>query len=117
MTIKEYLQGLFEEGVFTDANFNSIFAKWGVESSADLQDVSEKERDLCEADLCLLIANKGNGSGETIERGEFKVSEKSWNMTWANKELFLSRAYFLYRKYGVDMDDTGDEQHYQIGVI
>lgn len=118
MTFREYLEGLFEKGIFTDANFNSIFAKYNISQSGDvpLSDVSDMQKDLCEAELCLLVANKGNGSGETIERGNFKISERSWNMSYADKDRFYKRAWFLFKKWGIEEDD-GDEVHYQIGVI
>lgn len=117
MTFREYLEGLFETGVFTDANFNSIFAKWGIESGdVPLDEVGERERDLCEAELCLLLANKANGSGESIERGNFRITERTWNMTWADRDRFLKRAWWLFRKWGIDYDD-GDEFHYKIGAM
>lgn len=116
MTFREYLEGLFEQGVFTDANFNSIFTKWGVESGdVLLEEVGERERDLCEAELCLLVANRSNGSGETIERGNFRISERTWNMTWADKDRFLNRAWRLFKKWGEEDQEDGEEFHYKIG--
>lgn len=128
MTIKEYLIGFFDENSFSDKNFESIFAKYDVDSNSDENDVNEREKDLCLAELLLLLANKVSGGGsstqssESIERGDFKKSvsngssERSYSMTYLDRKYLRERAYYLFRKWGIEMEEDS-ECHYQIGVL
>lgn len=127
MTIKEYLEGLFEDDLFTDKNYNSIFIKYNVDSDDDLANVGEREKDLCYAELLLLLSNKANGSGssvkhsESIRRGNFDKSEsnesaeRNYSFTWLDRRDLRQRAYALFRKWGVEVDGEKSEYHYQIG--
>lgn len=116
MTIEEYIQGSFEQGAFSDNNIAYALAKYGIQSHSDISNVGERERDLAVAELHLIFANRANGSGEEIVRGDFKISERSWNMTLADREYHRNVAARLFRKWGVDSDDIIDEErHYTIG--
>lgn len=128
MTIKDYLKGFFEKDSFTEENFATIFAKYDVDGSSDENDVNEREKDLCLAELLLLLANKVSGGGsssqnsESIERGDFKKSvssgssERSYSMTYLDRKYLRERAYYLFRKWGIEMEEDS-ECHYQIGVL
>lgn len=128
MTIKDYLKGFFEKDSFTEENFATIFAKYDVDESSDENDVNEREKDLCLAELLLLLANKVSGGGsssqnsESIERGDFKKSvssgssERSYSMTYLDRKYLRERAYYLFRKWGIEMEEDS-ECHYQIGVL
>lgn len=128
MTIKDYLKGFFDDNSFTDKNFDSIFAKYDVDGDSDENDVNEREKDLCMAELLLLLANKVSGGGsssqnsESVERGDYKKtissgsSERSYSMTYLDRKYLRERAYYLFRKWGIEMEEE-TEFHYQIGVI
>lgn len=128
MTIQQYLEGFFDAGSFSDSNYESIFAKYNVDKSSDENDVNEREKDLCLAELLLLLANKVSGGGsssqssESIERGDFKKSvssgssERSYSMTYLDRKYLRERAYYLFRKWGIEMEEDS-EFHYQIGVL
>lgn len=128
MTIKKYLEGFFDAGSFSDSNFESIFAKYNVNGNSDENDVNEREKDLCLAELLLLLANKVSGGGsssqksESAERGDFKKSvsssssERSYSMTYLDRKYLRERAYYLFRKWEIEMEEDS-ECHYQIGVL
>lgn len=128
MTIKDYLKGFFEKDSFTEENFATIFAKYDVDGSSNENEVNEREKDLCLAELLLLLANKVSGGGsssqnsESIERGDFKKSvssgssERSYSMTYLDRKYLRERAYYLFRKWGIEMEEDS-ECHYQIGVL
>lgn len=128
MTIKEYLKGFFEPNSFSEENFASVFAKYDVDGNSNENDVNEREKDLCLAELLLLLANKVSGGGsssqssESVKRGDFErsmstgSSESSYSMTYLDRKYLRERAYYLFRKWGIEMEEDS-ECHYQIGVL
>lgn len=64
MTIEQYLQGKVDFNL-TDANIQAILYDRGVAEGANMSAVTEMQKDLCLADLYMLLANSSvSSSGE-----------------------------------------------------
>ena len=129
MTIKDFLEGLFPASVsFSDANWNSVFQKWDVDSDSDYEAVGEREQDLCRAELLLILSKQVGGGGsskknsESIKRGDFEKSQSNetssngYSMTYLDRKALREEAYYLFRKWGIEPEEPM-EYHYQIGVL
>ena len=116
MTIEEYIKGSFEENSLSDNNIAYILTKYNIEPNSEISVVGERERDLAVAEAHLIFSNHANGDGQEIVRGAFRIAERSWNMTLADREYHRNVAYRLFRKWGVESDEIIDEErHYKIG--
>lgn len=82
----------------SDAEILSIMYKRGIAYDADLNDVSNRLRDLSYADLLMLIVTSPSYGAEEDQMGNWKHKGKSVTMT--GKSQLLSRANAIYTKYG-----------------
>lgn len=111
LTIREYLEGQFEEHAFTEANFKYVFAKYGIEGTDNFADVGERDRDLATADMHEIFANVRNGSGRTEKRDVFSVSESGFAMTNADRIYHRNKANALREKWGESTHEEITEFH------
>ena len=111
LTIREYLEGQFEENAFSEANFKFIFAKYDIDGTADFASVSEESRDLALADLHEIFANKSNGSGRTEKRGDMSISEHGYSMTNADRLFHRNKASEFRKKWGIETNEEICEFH------
>lgn len=98
MTVSEYLKGLFDFK-FSDSNISSVCAKRGIDPTSDLNSVGEKELDLAQADLYLILANAVSGGGKKVVKGNRSVSERSHTFYSRDRESFMAMARSLYDKW------------------
>ena len=118
MTVKDYIQGYFEDNIFSDNNINFVLKKHDIEDgSIDVDLISEKQKDLSIADLHLILANRLNGDGEEIARGDFSIKDRSVTMTNDDREYHRRIANQLYKKWGEPTQEVISEKHYTIGII
>ena len=99
MTIGQFLQGHFEYQ-FTELNIETVLARRNIYVDNDHTDVSEKDRDLCLADLYMILANVLNGQGRRIQKGNRSVTERSFTFGITDRENFRKEALRLYSKWG-----------------
>lgn len=101
MTIIEYITGAFEADFFTENNIKYVLAKYDIKNGeAELDTIGKRERDLCIAELHLILANRTNGTGERIERGDFSINERSFQLTDSEREWHRSEANRIKAQYG-----------------
>ena len=111
LTIREYLEGKFEDNAFSEANFDYVFAEYNIDGTANFADISEESRDLALAELCEIFAGISNGSGRTEKRGDMSISEHGRSMSIPDRIFYRNRASKLRKKWGVETDEEICEFH------
>lgn len=99
MTIGQFLQGNFEYQ-FTELNIQTVLARRNIYEGVDHTEVSERDRDLCLADLYMILANVLNGQGRRVQKGNRSVTERSFTFGITDRENFRKEALRLYSKWG-----------------
>lgn len=99
MTIEQYLQGLFSYP-FTEANLNSVLLKRGIDAGADQIDVTDRLKELAQADLYMVMFNSFGKAGESVSKGNWKRSTSSISFGVNDREQFLKAANDIYKKHG-----------------
>ena len=103
-TIETWLRGMVDFDV-PDATIMAILFNNGVTSGKPVANASEKERDLCLADLLMWLS-----SSSTASSGEY-VSDGGWSHQKSNKQVvdragLVRRAQELYAKWDSDKAKT-----------
>lgn len=97
-TIEAYLQGLFTY-IFTDANMASVLLKRGITAGSDFEDVSEKDRELAQADLYMVLFNAFSKGNDTVQKGNWKRSTGGMTIGVNDRKMFRDQANSIYAKY------------------
>lgn len=104
MTIEQYLQGKVDFNL-TDANIQAILYDRGVAEGADMSTVTEMQKDLCLADLYMLLANSSvSSSGEYESDGGWQRQVSAKNVH--NRTGLVALAKALYDKWKVATPET-----------
>lgn len=103
-TIETWLRGMVDFDI-PDATLMAIVFNNEVASGSPVASVSEKERDLCLADLLMWLS-----SSSTASSGEM-ISDGGWSHQKSNKQVadragLISRARELYAKWNSDKAKT-----------
>ena len=103
-TIETWLRGMVDFDV-PDATIMAILFNNEVASGSSVGDTSEKERDLCLADLLMWLS-----SSSTSSSGEY-ISDGGWSHQKSNKQVvdragLIKRAQDLYPKWSSDKAKT-----------
>lgn len=99
MTIEDFLQGKFEYQ-FSALNMQSTLVGRGIVSETSQADVSEKDTDLAQSDLYMILANVTSGSGKKITKGNRSVSDKALSFGITDRDNFRNEAIRLRTKWG-----------------
>lgn len=100
LTIEQYLKGKVDFNLPTEA-IEAILADNGVTPGSSLASVSERQKDLCLADIYMWVATSSSQSGSESE------SDGGWQRTRAAK-VVVDRTWFrtlanqLYAKWNSD---------------
>lgn len=99
-TIETWLRGMVDFDV-PEATIMAILFNNEVSQGASVADTSEKERDLCLADLLMWLS-----SSSTASSGEY-ISDNGWSHQKSNKQVvnragLIQRAQELYAKWNSD---------------
>ena len=103
-TIESWLRGKVDYDVSEEALMAILFDN-GVMPGTQVSSTSEKERDLCLADLLMWLSSSSvSSSGE-------KISDNGWSHQKANKQVadragLVKRAQLLYVKWDSDKANT-----------
>lgn len=98
MTIEQYLQGSVDFNL-TDTNVATIVFRRRIPEGANIEDVSEKDRDLALADLYMFIAySSTSSSGDYESDGGWQRQRSSKNAY--NRSGLQAMAKALYEKWG-----------------
>lgn len=98
-TIEQYLQGLFAFQ-FSDANMTSVLLKRGITAGVDQADVADKDKELAQADLYMVMFNFFGQAGESVSKGNWKRSTGAIQAGIGDREQFMKAANALYKKWG-----------------
>ena len=103
-TIETWLRGMVDFDV-PDATIMAILFNNEVASGTAVSSTSEKERDLCLADLLMWLS-----SSSTSSTGEY-ISDGGWSHQKSNKQIvdragLIKRAQDLYAKWNSDKAKT-----------
>ena len=103
-TIETWLRGMVDFDV-PDATIMAILFNNEVETVTSVAKTSEKERDLCLADLLMWLS-----SSSTASSGEY-ISDGGWSHQKSNKQVvdragLVNRAKELYAKWNSDKAKT-----------
>lgn len=103
-TIETWLLGMVDFDV-PEATIMAILFNNEVSQGASIADTSEKERDLCLADLLMWLS-----SSSTASSGEY-ISDNGWSHQKSNKQVvnragLIQRAQELYAKWNSDKANT-----------
>ena len=103
-TIETWLRGMVDFDV-PDATIMAILFNNEVEMGTSVAKTSEKERDLCLADLLMWLS-----SSSTASSGEY-ISDGGWSHQKSNKQVvdragLVNRAKELYAKWNSDKAKT-----------
>ena len=103
-TIETWLRGMVDFDI-PDATIMAILFNNDVTAGASASKVSEKERDLCLADLLMWLS-----SSSTASSGEY-ISDGGWSHQKSNKQVvdragLIRRAQELYAKWDSDKANT-----------
>ncbi len=100
MTISEYLRGLLYFEV-ADDTINSIKYDRGVQDKEYIEDLTEKEKDLCKADLYIFAATSPSTKGSVEDvNGVWKHKDGGSTMASGEQKKFINLANRLYAKWG-----------------
>ena len=103
-TIETWLKGKVDFDI-PSATIMAILFDNGVEQGTPMQNTSEKQRDLCLADLLMWLS-----SSSTASSGEY-ISDNGWSHQKSNKQVvdrngLIKRAQKLYAKWDSDKAKT-----------
>lgn len=103
-TIEIWLRGMVDFDV-PDATIMAILFNNDVTSGIPVDNTSEKERDLCLADLLMWLS-----SSSTASSGEM-ISDGGWSLQKSNKQVtdrasLIRRAQALYAKWNSEKADS-----------
>lgn len=104
MTIEQYLQGKVDFNL-NETTLAAILYDRGVTAGTAMASVSEKQKDLCLADIYMFLA-----TSSTSTSGEYE-SDGGWQRQRANKNVvdkgtLRALAQALYKKWGENVDAT-----------
>lgn len=100
MVIEEYLRGLVSYDI-PDNTIKSILFKRDVTPGIDISDVSEKDRDLCLAEVYLWCATTPSAKNNTEDAdGDWKHIEGGWQTSAFDKRQLRAMAKELFNKWG-----------------
>lgn len=103
MLIGQYLRGFFAIDL-TDATLASVLLRRGVSADAFIEDVSDKDRDVCLADLYIYMSTAPSVKNNTEDSdGGWKHTEGGYQIAVADKRAFRAMAKRLYAKWGENM--------------
>jgi len=105
MTIEQYLTGKVDFNL-NESTLAAILFDRGVIEGASVTTVTERQRDLCLADLYMFVANSSTSSSSEMESDGGWVRQKA-NKNVANRNTFVSLAKALYEKWGVAVPASG----------
>lgn len=104
LAIEQWLNGMVDFNV-PEATIAAILFNNGVESLTPVSETSEKERDLCLADLYMwLAASSTSKSGEYESDGGWQHQKSA--KTVVDRAGLRARAQELYKKWNSDKADT-----------
>lgn len=98
-TIETYLQGLFDYQ-FQPANISAVLLKRGIAEGADYLTVSEQLRELCQADLYMIMFSVFSKGSESVSKGNWKRSTGAVYIAQKDRIEFRKQANQIYAKYG-----------------
>lgn len=103
-TIEQWLSGMVDYDV-PAATLQAILYNNQVDSGSPVSSTSERERDLCLADLLMWLS-----SSSTSSSGEY-ISDNGWSHQKSNKQVvdragLIRRAQELYAKWNSDKTST-----------
>lgn len=98
MTIEQYLQGKVDFNI-SDSTISAILFDRGIDSGTYMEDITERQKDLCLADLYMYVANSSTSSSSEYE------SDGGWQRQRSTKNVYnragwLDLAKRLYAKWG-----------------
>lgn len=99
MTIEDFLQGKFEYQ-FSALNMQSTLVGRGIVSGTSHANVSEKDIDLAQSDLYMILANVTGGNGKKVIKGNRTVIEKSFSFGITDRDNYRNEATRLRVKWG-----------------
>lgn len=106
LTIEQWLVGGVDFNV-SEATIARIIFDNGVEKGSDVSSLSEKEKDLCFADLLMWLAcSSSSKSSEYISDGGWQHSKATKNVT--DRAGLRARALQLYKKWNSDKADIAN---------
>lgn len=107
MTISEYLRGLIAFDI-SDANVASVMYDRGVQDKEYVEDLTEREKDLCKADVYVFAATSPSTKGSVEDvNGVWKHKEGGSTMAGGEAARLIYLANRLYRKWGEPMYGSG----------
>lgn len=96
--IEDWLSGMVDFPV-PDKALSAILFNRGIMSGEPASDVSEKDRQLCYADLLIWLTTASQQSSATIDSdGGWTHQESARNVT--DKDSLRAKALSIYKKYG-----------------
>lgn len=99
MNIEQYLRGKIDYEI-TDATMASILFDRGISANTSVENTTEKQRDLCLADLYVFVSRSSiSTSGEYESDGGWQ--KKKASKTINNRGGYVRLAKALYEKWGV----------------
>lgn len=100
MVIEEYLRGLVSYDL-PDNTLKSILFKRDVNPGEEVDNVSEKDRDLCLAEVYLWCATTPSAKNNTEDAdGNWKHIEAGWTTSAFDKRQLRAMAKELFDKWG-----------------
>lgn len=116
MTISEYLRGLIYFEV-TDETINSIKYDRGVQEKEFIEDLTEKEKDLCKADLYIFAATSPSTKGSVEDvNGVWKHKDGGSTMAGGEAKKLIYLANRLYAKWGESQYGTSGIKIQSMGM-
>ena len=101
-TIESYLQGLFAYTI-TNQNISSVLIKRDIEAGSDESDVSTEDKELCTADLYMIMFNAFSTGSNSTQRGNFKRTIGGITVGVDDRKMFRDQANAIYLKYGEEV--------------
>lgn len=101
-TIEDYLKGLFAY-TFTDHNITSVLLKRNIEAGSDEADVSTEDKELCTADLYMIMFNAFSTGSNSTQRGNWKRTIGGISVGVNDRKMFRDQANAIYLKYGEEV--------------
>lgn len=100
MLIEEYLGGFFAIEV-PKQTMTTILTKRGIAMSSELESISDKDKDLCLADLYMFASTLPLVKNNTEDSdGGWKHTEGGYQYSVTDRRSFRSMAKALYAKWG-----------------
>lgn len=103
LNIEEYLRGFFAVDI-SAATLASVLFKRGIPSGNPMTFVSEKDAELCLADLYIFMSTAPSVKNNTEDSdGGWKHTEGGFQIAVADKRAYRALAKKLYAKWGEKM--------------